>query len=65
MPKMKTKKSVAKRFRMTKKGKVKRARAFRGHICVSKSAKRRRRLRAKGMVHDTNTENIKKQLPYG
>jgi large subunit ribosomal protein L35 len=45
MPKLKTKKSIQKRMRLTKSGKVKRNRAFRRHLMSSKNSKRRRRLR--------------------
>ncbi len=65
MPKMKTKKSVRKRFKLTKKGRVKRSRAFRGHIRTKKSSKRKRFLRAGDLVHATDARRIKKQLPYG
>ena len=65
MPKMKTKKSVSKRFRLTKKGRVKRSKAFLGHICTKKSSKRKRSLRSGGLVSVTEHRKIKKQLPYG
>lgn len=65
MPKLKTKKSVAKRFRLTKKGKIKRSKAFLGHICTKKSAKRKRSLRHGGLVDSTEIKKIKQQLPYG
>lgn len=45
MPKLKTHKGVKKRVRLTKKGKLKRSKAFAGHLMASKSAKRRRQLR--------------------
>lgn len=44
MPKQKTRKSVSKRFRITKTGKVLRRKSFRGHLNVKKSSKRLRRL---------------------
>ena len=65
MPKLKTKKSVSKRFRLTKKGKIKRSKAFRGHIRSKKSAKRKRFLRGSALVDITNEKKIKQQLPYG
>ena len=65
MAKLKTNKSAAKRFRMNKKGKIKRGKAFRGHICAKKGRKRKRFLRGKAMAHAANVKNIKKQLPYG
>lgn len=50
MPKLKTKKSIAKRMRLTKSGKVKRHKAFRRHLMSSKNSKRRRRLRKSAIV---------------
>lgn len=62
MPKQKTRKSVIKRFRVTKNGKVLRTQGFRRHLNVKKSAKRRRRL--KGMVETKKVyaDKIKKAL---
>ena len=54
MPKLKTRKAIAKRFKLTKKGKIKRARAFKGHILTKKSSKRKRFLRGKDLVHRTD-----------
>lgn len=65
MPKMKTNKSAAKRFRSNKKGRIKRAKAFRSHICTKKSSKRKRSLRRRAFVGSANERNIRKQLPYG
>ncbi|MFO0983818.1 MAG: 50S ribosomal protein L35 [Planctomycetota bacterium] len=50
MPKLKTKKSVQKRMRLTKTSKVKRNKAFRRHLMSSKNAKRRRHLRKAGIL---------------
>ena len=50
MPKLKTKKAIQKRMRLTKSGKVKRNRAFRRHLMSSKNAKRRRRLRRSAIL---------------
>jgi len=65
MPKLKTRKSVAKRFKITKKGRVKRTRAGKGHILTKKSRKRKRKLKQLGMVHPTEARTIKRMLPYG
>ena len=46
MPKMKTHKGAAKRFKFTAKGKIRRNRAYAGHLFISKSAKQKRRLPA-------------------
>lgn len=64
MPKMKTKKSVAKRFKLTGKGKIKRAKASRRHLLSHKSSKRKRRLGASGIVDPSDHKRIKSVLPY-
>ena len=64
MPKMKTHKGAAKRFRKTGTGKLKRAKAFKSHILTKKSAKRKRNLRKATMTDATNFRNMKKILPY-
>ncbi len=64
MPKIKTKRSAAKRFRVTATGKVKKAGAFKNHILTKKSPKRLRRLAQGGMIHETNLAEIKRLLPY-
>ena len=55
MPKMKTHKGAAKRFKVTGSGKVKRNRAFKSHILTKKDPKRKRRLR-QGTTIETNGE---------
>ena len=55
MPKMKTKKSAAKRFKLTGSGKIRRRKAFTSHIMSSKSQKQKRKLR-KGAILDPNNE---------
>ena len=65
MPKLKTRKSVAKRFKITKKGKVKRQRAFRRHLLGWKSSKRKRKLRRSALASGADVQRIKKMLPYG
>lgn len=64
MPKMKTRKAVAKRFKLTKKGKIKRSRAFRSHIRSKKSSKRKRFLRGKDLVSRADKQKLRKQMPY-
>jgi large subunit ribosomal protein L35 len=61
MPKQKTRKSVAKRFKKTATGKLKRASTGRGHLFTNKSTKQKRRLRAGGLVSDAD---IKRLMPY-
>jgi large subunit ribosomal protein L35 len=66
MPKMKTKKSAAKRFSFTGTGKVKYKKQNLRHILTKKSTKRKRGLRHTGILSDDNVPAIRKQmLPYG
>lgn len=64
MPKMKTSRSAAKRFKVTGTGKLKRAKAYKSHILTKKSAKRKRNLRKPAITDATNVKNMKKILPY-
>ena len=64
MPKMKTSRSAAKRFKATGTGKLKRNKAYRRHIVTKKSTKVKRQLRQAGIVDATNVKNMKKILPY-
>jgi large subunit ribosomal protein L35 len=63
MPKLKTKKSAAKRFRIQKGGGIKRSRAFLRHILTKKSTKRKRHLRGTTNVHDADKRAIRAMLP--
>ena len=63
MPKMKTKKSAAKRFRVRPGGTVKRGQAFKRHILTKKSTKTKRHLRGSAAVHETDKGRIKQMLP--
>lgn len=65
MPKLKTRKAAAKRFKFTKTGKIKRARAFRRHILSKKSSKRKRKLRKSALVSKTRLKVLRKLMPYG
>lgn len=65
MPKMKTRRGAAKRFRLTKGGKIKRKKAFKSHILTKKSAKRKRGLKKPGFVHKADVKRIKRLIPYG
>lgn len=66
MPKMKTKKSAAKRYSFTGTGKVKYKKQNLRHILTKKSSKRKRALRHSGILADANVPAIRKQmLPYG
>ena len=64
MPKIKTKRAAAKRFKATGTGKLKRAKANKSHILTKKSTKRKRGLRQAAMTDATNVKAIKKVLPY-
>lgn len=64
MPKLKTNKAAAKRFKATASGKLKRGKANRRHILGKKSTKRKRGLRKAGYADKTNVKQIKRMLPY-
>ena len=64
MPKMKTTKAAAKRFKTTATGKLKRNKAYKSHILTKKSQKRKRNLRKATVVDSTNVKSMKKALPY-
>ena len=63
MPKMKTKKSAAKRFRVRPGGTVKRGQAFKRHILTKKSTKNKRHLRGATAVHETNMVSVASMMP--
>jgi len=66
MPKLKTKKGAAKRFRLTKTGKIKYGHCGKGHLATSKETKRLRKLRRGGTMGSlTNVKYLKRILPYG
>ncbi|MEE8558925.1 MAG: 50S ribosomal protein L35 [Myxococcota bacterium] len=64
MPKLKTRRSVAKRFKVSASGKIRRRRAFRNHILTKKSAKRKRQLRKDTNVDPVDSPRIRQQIPY-
>ncbi|SKA83663.1 LSU ribosomal protein L35P [Clostridium sp. USBA 49] len=64
MPKMKTHRGAAKRFKKTGSGKLKRAKAFKSHILTKKSSKRKRNLRKTDYVAAAQEKSMKKLLPY-
>jgi len=65
MPKMKTHKGTAKRFRVTGSGKIVRGKAFKSHILEKKSPKRKRGFRQETIVAAADTKVIKKGLGIG
>ncbi|GGG41550.1 50S ribosomal protein L35 [Dokdonia pacifica] len=62
MPKMKTKSSAKKRFKLTGTGKIKRKHAFKSHILTKKSKKRKLKLTHDGLVHEADENNVKLML---
>lgn len=62
MPKMKTHKGAAKRFRVTGTGKIMRGKAFKSHILTKKSPKRKRGFRQDAMVSVADTKMVNKKL---
>ena len=62
MPKMKTKSSAKKRFKLTGSGKIKRKHAFKNHILTKKSKKRKLKLTHSTIVSESDLGSIKKQL---
>ena len=64
MPKMKSHRGAAKRFKKTGTGKLKRAKAFKSHILTKKSSKTKRNLRKAGYVSEAQEKEMKKLLPY-
>ena len=64
MPKMKTKRAAAKRFRVTGTGKLRRNHAYTSHILEHKSPKRKRNLRKSAIMDNTDYKRSKQMLPY-
>lgn len=64
MPKMKTNRGAAKRFRKTASGRFKRAHAYHNHILTKKSPKRKRSLRATALVAPADSAMVRRLLPY-
>ena len=64
MPKVKTKRAAAKRFKVTGTGKLKRNKAYKRHILTKKSAKTKRTLRKPTITDESNVKNMKKLTPY-
>ena len=65
MPKQKTRKAAAKRFKQTGTGKFRRNRANGRHLLTKKSAKRKRRLRQDAEVKSSEVGRLRRALPYG
>ena len=65
MPKLKTHKGAAKRFRTTATGRVKRGHSHARHILTKKTAKRKRGLDIDVLVSEADEKGVKRMLPYG
>ena len=65
MPKIKTNRAAAKRFKITGSGKIARNKAYSSHILTKKSTKRKRNLRKSGLVDSTNFKQVSRLIPYG
>ncbi len=64
MPKIKTRRGAAKRFRKTGSGKIRRSKAYRRHILTKMSSKRKRQLRKATLVDPADAPRVRKLLPY-
>ncbi len=64
MPKLKTHRGAAKRFKVTGSGKIMRRKAYRRHLLTGKPSKRTRSLKRSVPVHESQASNIEKLLPY-
>lgn len=64
MPKLKTNRSVAKRFKVTGTGKLKRFKANKSHILTKKTTKRKRNLRKSVVTENGIIDNMKRAMPY-
>ncbi|MCG5056489.1 MAG: 50S ribosomal protein L35 [Limnoraphis robusta] len=64
MPKLKTRKSAARRFRVTGSGKIVRRKAYKSHLLQHKSSSRKTRLSKMAEVHERDAENVRLMMPY-
>jgi large subunit ribosomal protein L35 len=64
MPKLKTHRGAAKRFKATGKGRLKHKQPYHSHILTSKSTKRKRQLRQPAYLSEAETKALKRLLPY-
>ncbi len=65
MPKMKTNRGAAKRFKKTASGGIKCGQSHRRHILTKKSTKRKRQLRKAAMIHGSDVRMVSRMMPYG
>ncbi len=64
MPKLKTLRAAAKRFKRTASGKIKRGHAYHSHILSKKTPKRKRHLRQVGLISQADMKGVERMLPY-
>jgi large subunit ribosomal protein L35 len=64
MPKVKTNRGAAKRFKATGSGKIKRSKAYSSHILTKKTTKRKRNLRKSDLIAKSDRRAVKRMLPY-
>ena len=64
MPKMKTNRGAAKRFKATGSGRIRRAKAFSSHILTKKSTKRKRNLRKTTLIAEVDQRAVRRMCPY-
>lgn len=64
MPKLKTRKAAAKRFRATGSGKIKRRKAYKSHLLEHKSSARKNRLSKMALVSEQDDNNVRLMMPY-
>lgn len=64
MPKVKTNRGAAKRFKATGSGKIKRSKAYSSHILTKKTTKRKRNLRKSDLIAESDRRAVKRMLPY-
>ena len=65
MPKLKSHRGAAKRFRSTASGKFKRSKAYKSHILTKKTTKRKRKLDTRTVISDADQRKVEQMLPYG
>jgi large subunit ribosomal protein L35 len=64
MPKLKTHRGAAKRFRKTASGRLKHKQPYHSHLLTGKGRKRKRQLRQPALIHPTEATKVKRLLPY-
>ena len=64
MPKLKTHRGAAKRFKKTASGKIKRSQAYKSHILTKKTTKRKRALDMPALISKADQKNVERMLPY-